>query len=423
MQLVVFESEIRRNFEPLSLTKPTFDFLLGTRTLLARIENRLKQKASTLIVPKYLESVCKETHPSCWINEVTSGACVLVNSLVSPRYEILEEIQSSLADYGTNFAVVDSSKNVIFAALEHLETISFSESTVAMVGKKVIPEKSQNALLIYPWHLVVENEFAIEQDYTSFNNVSGWKRDSSNLRGPELLGKRNLMSGSAEIEKFVTLDSRKGPVIVDDGAIIQSFSHLLGPCYIGKSSIVKSAKIREGTTIGKECRVGGEVEASIVNDYSNKSHDGFLGHSIVGSWVNLGALTTNSDLKNTYGKIKMNIHGEDVNTGSIKVGCFLADMCKTSIGALIISGKSVGASSNVLGMISENVPSFTLYADSLSTGSKEIYLNSAIETQRRMMERRDVKMTDGYTEMMKSIFKMTSNERTDSGVKRGRFRF
>ncbi|MGI0079888.1 MAG: putative sugar nucleotidyl transferase [Nitrososphaerales archaeon] len=422
LNLVVFESKTRRNFEPLSLTRPTFDFLIGARTLLERTEGRLNHKASALIVPKYLETICKESHPGRKINELSSGPFLAVNSLVSPRCGLLQKVQHCLADYGMNFAVVDSRKDIIFAVLEDLETGACSMPSLAKIGKK-LPEKNHEcSLLEFPWHLVSENEFAIEQDYGLLANDFKWKQGSVNLKGTEFLGKKILLSESAEVEPFVTLDSRKGPLIVDDGAVIQSFSRLQGPCYIGKSSIVKGARIGEGTSIGKECRVGGEVEASVMHDYSNKNHDGFLGHSIVGNWVNLGALTTNSDLKNTYGKIKANIRGKEVNSGSIKVGCFLSDMCKTSIGTLILSGKSVGVGSNVLGVVSKNVPSFTFWADSLSAERRELYIENALETQRRMMERRGVLLTPGYAQMMKSVFKLTSRERRESGVKHGKFK-
>src|SRR5207244_9081729 len=100
------------------------------------------------------------------------------------------------------------------------------------------------------------------------------------------------------------------------------FSRLEGPCVIGAGTHVLGAKIRSGTTLGPQCRIGGEVEASIVHGYSNKAHDGFLGHSYVGEWVNLGAGTCNSDLRNDYGEVTVTVRGQPVRTGLAKVGCF-----------------------------------------------------------------------------------------------------
>ena len=217
------------------------------------------------------------------------------------------------------------------------------------------------------------------------------------------------------------MDSRSGPIIIDDEAEIQSFSRIEGPCYIGKRTRVKSALLREGTAIGQECRVSGEIEESIVASYTNKNHEGFIGHSYIGSWVNLGAMTTNSDLKNTYGTIKVLIGKNLIDTGSMKVGIFMGEMCKTSIGTLLLSGKSVGVSSQVFGTVTENVPSFTFYASSLGSESKELELESAIETQKRMMQRRNVQASEAYLNMLKRVFVMTNSERISAKVKRGKF--
>ena len=140
----------------------------------------------------------------------------------------------------------------------------------------------------------------------SRQRFSSQKGFSSN-RGNDLYirGSRVSIADSADLERYVTIDATKGPVVIDEDAEVQSFSHIAGSCYIGKKAKVRSAKIREGTTLGADGKVAGEVEASIISEYSNKSHDGFIGHSILGSWVNLGALTTCSDLKNTYGTIRV----------------------------------------------------------------------------------------------------------------------
>ena len=107
-------------------------------------------------------------------------------------------------------------------------------------------------------------------------------------------------------------------------------------------------KIRAGTTLGPDCRIGGEVEASIVQGHSNKYHDGFLGHAYVGEWVNLGAGTQNSDLRNDYGEVTVTVNGRLVRTGQTKVGCFLGDHTKTGLGTLLNTGTSVGVFCNLL---------------------------------------------------------------------------
>ena len=120
------------------------------------------------------------------------------------------------------------------------------------------------------------------------------------------------------------------------------FTRIEGPAYIGRESQLFRAHIREGTSIGPVCRIGGELEASIVHGWCNKYHDGFLGHSYVCPWVNLGALTTNSDLKNDYSPVRVPLAGESLDTGSTKVGCFIGDHTKTALASLINTGSSIG---------------------------------------------------------------------------------
>src|SRR5207248_4742174 len=126
-------------------------------------------------------------------------------------------------------------------------------------------------------------------------------------------------------DPLIGADTTRGPVVIDRHAVITAFSRLEGPCYIGPHTHILGATIRAGTTLGPHCRIGGEVEASIIQGYTNKYHDGFLGHSYVGSWVNLGAGTHNSDLRNDYGPVTVTVAGRRVDTGRTKIGCYLGD--------------------------------------------------------------------------------------------------
>jgi len=116
----------------------------------------------------------------------------------------------------------------------------------------------------------------------------------------------------------VVANTTRGPVVIDGEAVVHAFTRLEGPCYVGRMTQVFGANIRAGTSLGPQCRIGGEVEASIVHGYCNKSHDGFLGHSYVGEWVNLGAARNNSDLRNDYGKVSVTVGGLPVSTGSTR---------------------------------------------------------------------------------------------------------
>jgi UDP-N-acetylglucosamine diphosphorylase/glucosamine-1-phosphate N-acetyltransferase len=420
-RLVVFESPLRESFAPLSLTRPLFDLLVGSSTQLQRIEKKLDTNAAVLAVPKYLEAVCREAHPGVSVNEFVSEKCLIVNSLVTPDFEFAATFDAG-KNYGEFVAIDEESGVFVMAMLESLDTRALVEKR----GQKLAPQarrtiaatrKGKPPLFHYPWDIASANGDAIEPvNFTRNKKTSFWG-------DIEIRGNRISISESAELERFVALDSSQGQIIIDDQAIVESFSRISGPCYIGKNARIMSAKIRRGTSIGEHCKVAGEVEETIISPYSNKSHDGFIGHSVVGSWVNLGAMTTNSDLKNTYGKIKAKIGGKVVDTNSVKVGCFLGDMSKTSIGTSILAGKKIGVSSHVFGTVRDDVPSFT-FANFLSEKPvmKETFIESAIETQKRMMARRRVEMTASYSDMMRTVFRLTQKSRLASRVRKGRFK-
>jgi hypothetical protein len=185
---------------------------------------------------------------------------------------------------------------------------------------------------------------------------------------------------------------------------------------------VKQFTIIEASYIGYNCRIGGEVEHSVISDHTNKAHAGFIGHSYIGEWVNIGAMTTTSDLKMTYGNIKMSRgKNKKIDTGQNKIGSFFADMVKTSIGTLIYSGRRIGVSSHLHGLVAQDVPSFIIYGTSIGARNVELQIDSIIETQRKMMRRRSQKMTKAYEQMIKDLFARTALDRKRTGVRRGKF--
>ncbi|MDA4111251.1 MAG: putative sugar nucleotidyl transferase [Thaumarchaeota archaeon] len=420
-RLVICETSVRENFYPLTYTKLAADLILGTESLLRKIERKVSSSPSDLFVPKYLESVTKEIHPNSKINEQVSGRCVLVNSLISPTQDIWRFMDNALND-SSETLFHDSSGNLVFGQLDGASP-SLARSIVRSKNPKIqfkqIPDDLINGgLLRYPWDLLSRNSEEISSEFLE-KQPAVVSEKSSRF---EVRGDKTVVPDSSDIERFVTIDSRRGPVIIGDNVQIQSFSHLSGPCFIGSGTKVKSAKIREGTSIGPNCRVSGEIEESIISEFSNKSHDGFLGHSVLGSWVNLGALTTNSNLKNTYGEIKSNLGRKSVGTGLMKFGAIFGDMAKTAIGTLVMAGRKIGVSSQIFGVTAEDVPSFTMYAKSLGAKSSEIRFESSIMTQRRMMERRGLSMSPSREALIRSVYKMTQSERAFQRVAKSRFK-
>ena len=416
--LIISDVEPQRdNFYPLSLTRPSFDFLFGTGTILERIEKTLNQKASSLLVPKFLEETTREAHQGVPVNSTSSSRkSIILNPMVSVSFDLKNQVLDALSEK-ENVALVDEESGIpILSVLDDHDGASLS--SIFSKRKSPIKKKSVSSGLIrYPWQLFQQNSEAIESDFRREDHTAG----SNALTNSELLGKEFSIGENVSASRHVTLDSRGGPIVIEDGATLESFTLIQGPTFIGRNSVIKTARIREGTSIGHFCKASGEIEQTIMFEYSNKSHEGFIGHSLIGSWVNLGALTTNSDLKNTYGEISMNVQNKSVRTGTNKVGMVIGDMSKTSIGALISSGKVIGVSSHIFGSAFEDVPSFTFYGKSVGAQSREMYLDSAIETQRRVMKRRDRTMTKAEEKLLKSIFKSTEKSRRLAHVRPGHF--
>jgi UDP-N-acetylglucosamine diphosphorylase / glucose-1-phosphate thymidylyltransferase / UDP-N-acetylgalactosamine diphosphorylase / glucosamine-1-phosphate N-acetyltransferase / galactosamine-1-phosphate N-acetyltransferase len=221
-----------------------------------------------------------------------------------------------------------------------------------------------------------------------------------------------VVAPGATVEPFVFADTRGGPVLIDEGAIVHSFTRLEGPCYVGRGSWLLGAKLRAGSTIGPCSRIGGEVEASIVQGYCNKYHDGFLGHSYLGEWVNLAAATQTSDLRNDYGVVHIGVDGQQHSTGHTKVGSFIGDHTKTGIGALLNTGTVIGAFASVL-------PSGTLLPRVIPSFCQVRYgqlqdlwdLRNVLTTADGVMQRRGRAMTEAHKDFYYGLFEATMEHR------------
>jgi UDP-N-acetylglucosamine diphosphorylase/glucosamine-1-phosphate N-acetyltransferase len=202
----------------------------------------------------------------------------------------------------------------------------------------------------------------------------------------------------AHIEPFVVLDATGGPILIRRGATISSFSRIVGPCYIGPNATVVGDAIR-ACSIGDTCKVRGEISNSVMLGYSNKGHTGFVGHSYLGRWVNLGAVTTTSNLKNTYGNVQMWTPSGVRDTGAQFLGTMFGDHVKTGIGTMLTTGTVLGAGANIYGgrVDAKYVPPF-------AWGDGEPYedyaIDKFIEVARRMMSRRHVELSDNAAKQL-----------------------
>ena len=257
------------------------------------------------------------------------------------------------------------------------------------------------SLLAYP-HEIIDWHLATVADSLTFRIAQGKYRE---IRDGVFVG------SGVQLNEWVHTDTSQGPIVIDNDVTVRPFACLSGPARLGESSRVNEhASIRPGVTTGPTCKVGGEVEASILEEYANKQHSGFLGHSYLGSWVNLGAGTCNSNLKNTYGPVRVEIDGQRLDSGLQLLGCLVGDYTKTAINTSIFTGKLIGACSMVYGMVTANVPSFVNYAQSLGQMTD---LPPAVmaQTQKRVFQRRGMVQQPWHVELLHEMYRQVAAQR------------
>ena len=214
----------------------------------------------------------------------------------------------------------------------------------------------------------------------------------------------NVYTGeNVSIHPSAIFDTSKGPILLEKGVEIKALSVLKGPLFLGQSTTVNEHALLEHSSISHHCKVGGEIKESIMYEYSNKQHYGSLLHSAVGSWVNIGAGATNSDLKNTYGTIRIMYNGKKIDTGEILLGSIIGDFSKIAINTSLFTGKIIGVNTHVFGNVLENVDDFLMYYKGIGGENMKCTLESAITTQERMFKRRGIQQKEEDRKLLISI--------------------
>ena len=287
------------------------------------------------------------------------------------------------------------------AALDPQHLLAADGLDVAAWTRKTGRSAPADGVMVnYPWDLVHNNVRRMLAD---------WKLVSPRIEGEVypgvyLLDEKNIHIGpDSTIKPCTVLDAEEGPIWIGSHVRIAPHCTIQGPVVIGDGSLVQpGAVLREGTTIGPVCKVGGEIEGSILWGYSNKQHDGFLGHACLGAWINIAADSVNSDLKNTYGPIRVPINGVEVDSGRMFVGLTMGDHSKSSINSSFATGTVVGFCSNVICSMypPKFVPSFCWMTDS---ARKPYEPDKGLAVAKIVMGRRKLAMTGAEEELFLSI--------------------
>ncbi len=405
--LCIFEDELFANFLPLTYIRPVFDLRCGIQLVREKLTKWFAGGPTVLFCRRELENYMREKTGYA-VNRIEGRSSVL---FVNGR-ALLEEPLSAEGDEEAGVA----GDTVIYARLTGQNSRHVSPH-MCLKGEFLSYIKERGIRIIdcetrcieYPWNLVEFNGSEIEHDY----RVSGQSIQGGEMyEGAHLLNRGRISIGEGSIIKpGAVIDAENGPVYLDEDVTVYPLAFIEGPAYIGRGSLIKAgAKIYGGTSIGEVCKVGGEVEKSIIHSFSNKQHDGYIGLSYIGSWCNLGAGTSTSDLKNNYGSIRIRVHNKIIDTGRIFLGAFIGDHTKTGINTILNTGSVIGIMVNIFGshLPPKYIPSFCWASEA---GLQEYRLDKAIEVANRVMKRRGEETTDALVELFSTIFMQTENER------------
>jgi UDP-N-acetylglucosamine diphosphorylase/glucosamine-1-phosphate N-acetyltransferase len=414
MRVCLFEDHAALDLEPLSLTRPVFELLCGLTSLAAKQSRFFPPSPRGVLVRPYLADLCRSHSPGVVVNNLAwlrAGPTILINgrwlppSIPLPVTELATPCVAVVKDE-VAFAVVEP---------EHLADCSVNTLDDCLAAwKLMLPNRPAGGRLIrYPWELVQHNGEQILAEWQTAGPPFEVETAAAERPGLAVVGPRDhvLIHPSAHLDPMIVADARQGPIVIDRDAVVTAFTRLEGPCVIGPGTHVHGANIRAGTTLGPHCRIGGEVECSIVQGHSNKYHEGFLGHAYLGEWVNLGAGTNNSDLRNDYREVVMTINGRRVNSGLTKVGCFLGDHTKTGLGTLLNTGTNAGIFCNLLpgGLLPRYIPSFASWWKEVLTDRAD--LAALLRTAGEVMRRRHVDFTEAHAVLYRTLFEQSAAER------------
>jgi len=417
--LVDRDKQGRSNFYPLALSRPLWELRCGITSLGAKLTARLATKNVAYFVPDYMADAYRAAsqHPVNDLSALAGDDLLVVDGRV--KADSFDVKNSRSSEIG-----LDDKGNILYARIAKKDVEALAKDNIdsfIAAAKANLPNvRSTLRTWQYTWDLILANAEQITADFAAAgrSGIEGKIEQSVVLQGSK---KDIYIAPEATVYPMVVINAENGPVYIDRGAEIRPFSNIEGPCYIGEKSILFGAKCRSGNSIGPVCRIGGELEESIIQGYSNKYHEGFIGHSYIGEWVNLGALTTNSDLKNDYSNVSVMLDGRrSINTGSPKVGSLIGDHVKTSIGTLFNTGAYVGAMAVIMATgkpLPKFIPSFAWFVGGIVT--KGFGKASLYETARVAMSRRNCQWTAAEQVMWDAIFEITAEVR-NKDIKKGR---
>jgi UDP-N-acetylglucosamine diphosphorylase/glucosamine-1-phosphate N-acetyltransferase len=389
MNYILFDGAVRDALLPLTYTRPVADLRIGILTIREKWEQYLGFTTTTL-TEEYLE----EKYPM-----VEMEQNIMINASFLPS-ELLVDAISELTE---NQAIFKDDQIVAFYTTQEHEEVILDTYKHIEFNSDLIQIKNT-------WDLFSLNEKAIKDDFAL---ITEGRKSQPIPEGVQCLNKKNIFIEEGAEILFSTLNASSGPIYIGKNALVMEGSLIRGPFSLGEDSIIKmGAKIYGGTTIGPYCKVGGEINNSLLFGYSNKGHDGFLGNSVLGEWCNIGADSNNSNLKNNYSEVRLWSYETEnfAKTGLQFCGLIMGDHSKCAINTMFNTGTVIGVSSNIYGSnFPRNfVPSFSWGG---AAGFSTYQINKAKETANLVLKRRDIDFDEKEQRILEHIFKITEKYR------------
>jgi UDP-N-acetylglucosamine diphosphorylase/glucosamine-1-phosphate N-acetyltransferase len=390
MNYILFdESNVRTNLLPLTFMRPVGDIRIGILTIREKWEKLLDSKTSTLT-----DAYLSKKFPI--LKEETN---ILINGAILPNEEIVRLIKN----LKPNQTIVSNDSIIaLHITAEELEKLGdSSHDGIEEIEVKDTPFKLNNTWEIFPYTgQAIEDDFKLLTEGRKSQPLSNTNR---------VIGNGKIFLEKGAVVECAILNTTHGPIYVGADAEIMEGAMIRGPFALCAHAQVKmAAKIYGPTTIGPYSRIGGEVNNSVIFGYSNKAHDGFLGHSVIAEWCNIGADSNTSNLKNTYDEVRLWNYQKTtfVSTSLQFCGLIMGDHSKCGIDTMFNTGTVVGVNANIFGAGFQRnfIPSFTWGG----TGRHSDYnLQKALEVAEAVFRRRDIVFTEAEKQLLSEVYRMT----------------
>ncbi len=408
--ICLFEDKNWYNLNPLVHFIPTYELRCGILTIKEKVEKYFSSDKVLIHSRRYLaETTIGQSYNNILYDPHYSEDWIFINGRVIPDDTLVKSLKNITGEF-----ILMNDDVVLAAYLKGGRAKSLYDNENEFLDFKKcdnVPIRHIGARYIaFPWDLIKYNGEEIINDFRMLKGKS--ESSLKNYEGVNFKNRGDIHIGEqCDIDPFVYLNAEKGPIYIGDKVKIYSHSSIEGPVYIGNNSMIKThSNIYHNTSIGPVSKVGGEVENSIIHSFSNKQHHGFLGHSYLGQWINLGAGTSNSDLKNNYSNIRIELNGKEIDTGTPFLGAIIGDYTKTAINTTINTGSVIGACCNIVTnqALPKRLPSFTW----VNNSNFSVYdLDKIVETTKIVFSRRGIIFTDNDRRLFREVYNLTGPER------------